>query len=155
MFLKKKYFFMVFSPLLMLSCTNPKSLDFTGFENFQVQPISFTNSKISFGIGIFNPNAFDIRVNHLRADVELAGAHLGNYEMDSLVTLPGNQSFILPVELVVKNGTLISNMLGVLAGDSIAYSLAGKVKAGRKIGMTEIPFTYSGHLSQKDFNTKW
>ena len=136
----------------MVSCQKPQGLNFTGFQNFQLQPLSFTNSKISFGIGIFNPNAFDIKVNHLQADVQLAGSNLGNYKMDSLVTLPGNQAFVLPVELVVKNGALLSNMLGIFAGDSIAYSLVGRVRAGRKIGMAEIPFSYSGHLSQKDFN---
>ena len=136
----------------MVSCQKPQGLNFTGFQNFQLQPLSFTNSKISFGIGIFNPNAFDIKVNHLQADVQLAGSNLGNYKMDSLVTLPGNQAFVLPVELVVKNGALLSNMLGIFAGDSIAYSLVGRVRAGRKIGMAEIPFSYSGHLSQKDFS---
>ena len=66
--------------------------------------------------------------------------------------LKANQPFQFPVQLVVKNGTLISNILGIVAGDSIPYSLSGKVKAGRKIATAEIPFSYSGHLTQKDFN---
>jgi len=149
--IKMKYAFLI-CLLAMLSCKKPQGLQFTGFQNFRVQPLSFTNSKISLGIGVFNPNTFDIKVDHLLAEIKLAGSNLGNYQMDSLITLHANQPFVLPVELVVKNGALLSNMLTVIAGDSIPYSLSGKVRAGRKIGMAEIPFSYSGQLTQKDFN---
>lgn len=143
--------FIVCFAAIAVSCSTPKGLNFTGFENFQVQPLSFTNSRVSFGIGVFNPNSFDIRVNHLDAQIKLAGSNLGKYQLDSLVTLHGKKQLVLPVELVIKNGALLSNILSVIAGDSVAYTLIGKVKAGRKIGMAEIPFSYSGHLSQKDF----
>ena len=153
MFLKRPFFFLLLSFLLtgLYSCKKPKDISFTGFENFQLQPISFASSKVSFGVGIFNPNDFDIKVKYLQADIQLSGNNLGSYQKDSLFVIPRNQAFVLPVELTVKNSTLLGNMFGVLTGDSISYSLAGKVKAGKKI-MAEIPFTYSGHLSQKDFN---
>lgn len=135
-----------------LSCRKPQGLQFTGFSNFNIQPLSFTNSKISLGIGVYNPNNFDIKVSHVDAEIELAGSKIGNYRLDSIVMLPANSPFTMPVELTVGNGVLLGNALGLLSGDSIPYSLSGKVKAGVKIGTAEIPFTYSGHLSQKDFN---
>lgn len=134
----------------LYSCQKPKDITFTGFENFQLEPLSFASSKISFGVGIFNPNEFDIKVKYLQADIQLSGSSLGSYQKDSLFIIPRNQAFVLPVELTVKNSLLLGNALGMLTGDSVNYSLVGKVKAGKKI-MTEIPFTYSGHLSQKDF----
>jgi LEA14-like dessication related protein len=153
---------MIFKPLLklfaaasllvLISCNKPKGLEFTGFQKFNVEPLSFVNSRISLGIGVFNPNNFDVKVDHVDADISLAGKSIGSYQLDSTVYLKANQPFVMPVQLVVKNGTLISNILGIVAGDSIPYSLSGKVKAGRKIATAEIPFSYSGHLTQKDFN---
>jgi LEA14-like dessication related protein len=138
--------------LALLACNKPKGLQFKGFQDFDVKPLSFANSRVSFGISVYNPNNFEIRINHLDAAISLAGNSIGNYQLDSLITLPASQPFVLPVQLVVKNGALISNVLSVMAGDSLPYSLSGKVRAGRKIGMAEIPFSYSGHLSQNDFN---
>ena len=155
MFIKIKSTPLVLISLLALaSCQQPQGLKFNGFQDFEVKPLSFTNSRVSFGIQVFNPNNFEVRVNHVEADIKLAGSRLGNYQMDSLLTLPANQSFVMPVQLVVKNGSLISNILSVMAGDSLPYTLAGKVRAGRKIAMAEIPFSYSGHLSQSDFNNQ-
>lgn len=155
MFLKNKIGYLLLAGLLVITaCQKPKGLQFNGFQDFDVKPLSFTNSRVSFGLSVFNPNSFDIKVNHLQADVKLAGSSLGNYQLDSLITLPASQGFILPVSLVVKNGDLIGNMLSVIAGDSLPYSLSGKVRAGRKIGMAEIPFSYSGQISQKDFNLR-
>ena len=153
MFLKNKLTYLLLVGLTaILSCQKPQGLKFTGFQDFDVKPLSLTNSKVSFGVGVFNPNKFDIRINHVEAGITLAGSNLGNYQMDSLITLPANQAFVLPIQLVVKNGSLISNMLSVISGDSLPYSLSGKVRAGRKIAMAEIPFSYSGQLSQNDFN---
>lgn len=140
-------------PLFILcACQKPQGLQFTGFSNFSFAPVSFTNSRISLGIGVFNPNHFDIKVGHVEADINLAGTPVGRYQLDSTFLLKGGEPFVLPVTLTVKNSTLLGNAFGLLAGDSIPYSLNGRVKAGRKIAMAEIPFTYSGHLSQKDFN---
>ncbi|MES2647162.1 MAG: LEA type 2 family protein [Bacteroidota bacterium] len=142
-------------PVLFLAfsaCNKPKGLQFKGFQDFDVKPLSFTNSRVSFGISVFNPNKFDIRINHLDAAISLAGNSIGVYQLDSLITLPASQPFVLPVQLVVKNGALLSNVLSVVAGDSLPYTLSGKVRAGRKIAMAEIPFSYSGHLNQNDFN---
>ena len=155
MFLKNKIGHLLLVCLLATAaCQKPKGLQFNGFQDFDVKPLSFSNSRVSFGISVFNPNSFDIKVNHLQADIKLAGNSLGNYQMDSLITLPASQAFVLPVALVVKNGALLGNMLSVMAGDSLPYSLSGKVRAGRKIGMAEIPFSYSGQISQKDFSLR-
>ncbi len=138
--------------LLTAACKKPQALQFTGFNNFSVQPLSFTSSKISLGIGVFNPNGFDIKVTHVDADIVLAGSNLGKYTLDSTFLLKANAPFSMPVQLTVKNGAILSNALGLFSGDSVAYSLTGTVRAGRKIATLEIPFTYSGHLTQKDFH---
>jgi LEA14-like dessication related protein len=138
---------------LGFGCSQPKGLEFTGFRNFNIQPVSFLNSKIGLEIGVFNPNKFDIRVDKVEADISLSGTHVGKYRLDSGFMIPANASFSMPVELNVKNSALVGNALGILSGDSIPYSLSGKVRAGRKIATAEIPFTYSGRLTQNDFNS--
>ncbi len=134
------------------SCKKPQDLSFTGFRQFRVEPLSFSSSKISCEVGVHNPNSFSVKVKHVEAAVSVAGNFIGDYLLDSTIILPANQPYFIPVQMEVKNGTLLSNVLSVLAGDSIPYTLTGKVKGGRKVAMVELPFSYSGHLSQKDFN---
>ena len=139
--------------LFSVACKKPQGLNFTGFKNFQVQPLSFSSSRISCEVGVFNPNDFTIKVKHLDAAIMLAGKSLGEYRIeDTTLLLPGKQPFYLPIQLEVRNSALLGNMLSVMSGDSIPYSLTGNVKAGRKVATIDIPFTYSGKLSQKDFN---
>ena len=150
----KRIILLASAPLLLIlsSCNKPRGLEFTGFEKFSIEPVSFVTSKINVGIGVFNPNSFDVKVDRIDADINLAGKSIGKYLLDSTILLKGNQPFVFPVQLEVRNGSLLTNILGIVAGDSIPYSLSGKVRAGRKIATAEIPFSYSGHLSQKDFN---
>ena len=89
---------------------------------------------------------------YLEADLAVAGKHLGNYLLDSVVVLPAGGDFYLPIQLEVKNASLLTNSLSVLLGDSIPYTVIGKVRGGRKNLMTEMPFSYSGHLTSNDFH---
>jgi LEA14-like dessication related protein len=142
----------VFLTIFMAACHKPQGLDFTGFRQFNVQPLSFSTSRISCEVGVYNPNNFSIKVKHLETSIMLADKALGEYRIeDTTILLEPKQPFYLPIQLEVSNGALLSNMLSVMSGDSIPYTLAGKVRAGRKIATAEIPFSYSGRLSQKDF----
>jgi LEA14-like dessication related protein len=144
-------FFIAFS-LFLMACNKPQGLDFTGFRQFNVQPLSFTTSRISCEVGVYNPNNFSIKVKHLETSIMLADKAIGEYHIDdTTILLEPKQPFYLPVQLEVSNGALLSNMLSVIAGDSIPYTLTGKVRAGRKIATVEIPFNYSGKLSHGDF----
>jgi len=138
--------------ILATSCQKPEGLKFTGFRNFALTPLSLSNSKVSCEVGVHNPNRFDVNVKHLEAELAVSGKHLGNYLLDSVVVLPRGGDFYLPIELEVKNASLLTNSLSVLLGDSIPYTVIGKVRGGRKNLMTEMPFSYSGHLSSKHFN---
>ena len=141
-----------FGLLVFTSCQKPEGLKFTGFRNFELTPLSVSSSKVRCEVGVHNPNRFDVNVKHLEADLAVAGKHLGNYLLDSVVVLPAGGDFYLPIQLEVKNASLLTNSLSVLLGDSIPYTVIGKVRGGRKNLMTEMPFSYSGHLSGKDFN---
>jgi hypothetical protein len=141
-----------FGLLLLASCQKPEGLKFTGFRNFEVMPLSLSSSKIRCEVGVHNPNRFDISVKHLEANLALSGKNLGNYLLDSTVLLPAGGDFYLPILLEVKNASILSGGLSVLLGDSIPYTVIGKVRGGRKKIMTEMPFSYSGQLSSKDFH---
>jgi LEA14-like dessication related protein len=141
-----------FGLIFLTSCQKPEGLKFTGFRNFEVMPLSLSSSKISCEVGVHNPNRFDISVKHLEANLALSGKSLGNYLLDSTVLLPAGGDFYLPILLEVKNASILTNGLSVLLGDSIPYTVVGKVRGGRKKIMTEMPFSYSGQLSSKDFH---
>ncbi len=82
----------------------------------------------------------------------LSGKHLGDYQLDSSLLLPPASVYYFPVQLEVKNGSLISSTLAVIAGDSLPYTLKGRVTGGRKVATTAMDFDYSGFLTQKDFH---
>jgi LEA14-like dessication related protein len=141
-----------FGLLLLSSCQKPEGLKFMGFRNFELMPLSLSSSKIRCEVGVHNPNRFDVNVKHLEADLAVSGKHLGYYLLDSVVVLPAGGDFYLPIQMEVKNSSLLTNSISVMLGDSIPYTVIGKVRGGRKKLMTEMPFSHSGHLTSNHFH---
>lgn len=136
--------------LLLTSCTTFKTLEYNGLSNWKFKVHSLTQSEIAATVAVFNPNKYPIRIKYLEADVIVNGDNWGKYVLDSLMVLPALQMAQLPFSMRIKNGQLINAGLAVASGNTIPYTLQGKIKGGRKTITAVVPFLHSGTLSDKD-----
>lgn len=137
--------------LLMPSCKKPQDVEWLGFRHFQFLPKSFTESQLSFEMGVKNPNPYAIKVKNIQADLLIGGSPVTKYQLDSLVEIPSNQPYYLPVTVQLSNSFLLSQALALLTGDSLNYQVSGRIRAGRGGATLSFPFDQKGKISPNIF----
>ncbi len=145
------YFLLIFiSSSLLIGCEPFKSPEFIGLNDWKLEPKSFFESKLAVKVKLFNPNKHKIVVKRMEADILVNGLNLSSYKLDSTFEVPGNAEFIFPVELKLNNSYLLSGLSGLTSGKEIPYQFKGKIRGMYRSITAEVPFVYSGSLSDKE-----
>ncbi len=135
---------------LLTSCNSFQSLEYRGVSEWKVQAKSFAESKLSANIKVFNPNKYRVTVKRIEADILVNGSKWSNYLLDSSFMVPAQSEFTLPVNLRVKNASLLTGVSTLAAGKELMYELKGKIKGTFRSITAEVPFTYQDKFSEED-----
>jgi LEA14-like dessication related protein len=74
----------------------------------------------------------------------LDGRHIGQFSIDTLVSIPGNSNFTLPVKLQVDMKKVLKNSLTALFNNEITVKVAGTAKLGKGGLYIRYPIKYEG-----------
>lgn len=137
--------------LLTISCRQPKSLQYRDVQNFNMESFGLGSSVISADVKFYNPNNFKMKLKKAEMEISVNGKYIGKSTLDTLMFIPKNDSFYLPVKLNVDIKTLISNSLGSLFSNEIDLKMEGKARLGKGIFFFNFPFSYQGKQKFKLF----
>lgn len=128
--------------VLLLSCANPRDLEYQDVKNFRLLEMSM-NPKVGMDVQFYNPNKFGMTMKDADIDLYLNGKLVGNAKLANIYEVPANDTFLLPVNLTADLQQVLPNALAIIANNSIDVELKGHVKAGRGV-FVNIPISYKG-----------
>lgn len=138
----KKCIFLLGCVLAIMSCSPPRALEYRTFHNLSVKSLGFDKSTISLDLEYYNSNNFGLQLKQTDLDVYVDGNLLGHSLTDTLVSIPRNSTFIIPVKFDVNMKNAFKNALSTLMGKEVLIRLSGKIKAGKGKVFMSIPVEY-------------
>lgn len=104
--------------------------EFIDVENIRVGGQGKLNS-LSGDIRLFNPNKYNLALKSGNLDIYIEDRLLGKTALDSLIKIPGLDTFLIPVKIDLQTKDLLSNALSLAFKDSLKVRLEGKLTVGR------------------------
>ncbi len=138
------YLSVVFFSFFLPSCRSIKSPDFVGIENPRLQSLDLNESTLAMDLRYFNPNKSRLKLKEAVGDAYIDGVMLGHFNMDTLINIPANEEFILPVKLKVDMKNVLKNSLATFLKNEVMIKLDGKAKVGKGSIFIRYPILYEG-----------
>ena len=128
--------------LTIASCSAPKALEYKTYHNFSIQKLGFNSSAIKLDLEYYNPNNFGMQLRNSDLDIFIDGNLLGHSSFDTIITIPRNNTFILPVKFDVDMQNIFKNAWNTLTGKEVVVRLTGKLKIGKANVFMSLPVNY-------------
>ncbi|MBL7719337.1 MAG: LEA type 2 family protein [Flavipsychrobacter sp.] len=129
--------------IVMLSgCAQPKDLEYRGFRNIRINTVGFSKTQLGADIQLYNPNGYPLVFKSALADVFLDNQKIGNVTLDTTLTIPRKDTFLVPVVLDANLGGALGNLVQALGRKEVTIRFTGTVKAGRNGVFVNIPINY-------------
>ena len=144
----KTYFFssggIVLLAVVNFSCASLKEPDFKGLDNVRVGRFGLNESTLTLDLHYFNPNKISLKLKEAEGDAWMDGNLLGHFTVDTLVTIPANDNFNLPVKLKVDMKKVFQNSLTAFLAREVMIRIEGKAKLGKGGMYIRYPIRYEG-----------
>jgi LEA14-like dessication related protein len=134
-----------------VGCGKPQSLQYLNVQNFNVVSFGLGSSVITADVKFYNPNNFRMKLKRAEMDISVNDKYVGKSTLDTLMIIPKNDSFYIPVRLSVDIKTLLSNSLNSLFSNEINLKMEGKARLGKGGFFFNFPFSYQGKQKFKLF----
>lgn len=132
------------SAFFLLSCGQVKEPDFKKIENIRVSKMGLRESSLTLDLCYFNPNNIRIKLKSAEGDAWIENNFIGHFIIDSLIQIPANGDFRLPVKLKVDMSKVLKNSLIALLAKETIIKVEGKARVGKGFVYINYPIRYEG-----------
>ena len=136
--------FLLTSAFFLFSCGSVKEPDFKSIENVRISKFGLNESTLSLDLRYFNPNKFRVKLQNAEGDAWIENNFLGHFSMDTLIKIPANGEFSLPVKLQVDMGKIFKNSLVAFLAKEVVIKVEGKARLGKGFVFINYPIRYEG-----------
>jgi len=142
-------FLLIALSMLLIGCSSAVKKPTITLADIRIAEMTRDTLGLTVGLKVDNPNAVELTLSNIRADLFLADAPIGKAEsMQSRVTLPPSGSVTLPLRLNLELKTLPEavrrSVINMAAGGGVPYRVNGSVTTFN--GLLDIPFNHTGSL---------
>ena len=130
--------------LLTVSCSKPKGFDYMGFEHVKVLSWGLKESVVGFDVKLFNPNKYGMQLKQANVDIHLNGTYLGHSDLDTLLHIPANDTFYVPVKMTVETNSAIQGLMASAQDTAVIIKIEGKARIGKGGMFFNYPIKYEG-----------
>ena len=92
----------------------------------------------------FNPNRSRLKLKSAQGDAWIENNYLGHFTIDSLIHIPANGDFRLPVKLQVDMNKFFKNYLLTFLAKEVTIKVAGRARVGKGFIFINYPIRYEG-----------
>lgn len=141
-----KFFWIIGVSMLpgLVSCKALKEPDFRGIENVKVSRFGLQESTLNLDLHYFNPNKSALTLKKAEGDAWLDGSLLGHFTIDTLIKIPANADFRMPVTLQMNMKKFLQNSTALLLKNEVTLKVEGKAKVGKAGVFINYPIRYEG-----------
>lgn len=128
----------------LASCKQPQIPEYQAFENFSISKIGLSETVVTADLKYYNPNSYALSLKHADLDIAINDRPVGKSILDTLISIPRQDTFYLPVSMKVNVKQLFNNALSLLLNNEIDVKVTGSVKLGKSGVYFNMPVNYSG-----------
>ncbi|MDZ4793010.1 MAG: LEA type 2 family protein [Bacteroidota bacterium] len=128
----------------MASCGQVKEPDFKRIENVRISKMGLSESTLTLDLHYYNPNKFRLKIKEAEGDAWIENTLLGHFTIDTMVHIPANGEFRLPVKLQVDMGKILKNSLLAFLAKEVMIRLEGNARLGKGLVYINYPIRYEG-----------
>lgn len=103
-----------------------------------------SESSLTLDLYYFNPNRSRLKLKSAEGDAWIENNYLGHFAIDSLIHIPANGYFILPVKLQVDMSKILKNSFLTLLSKEIVVKIEGTARVGKGFIFINYPIRYEG-----------
>lgn len=128
----------------LIGCKKPLIPEYQAFENFSISKMGLSESVVSADLKYYNPNGYALDLKGADLDIRINDRPVGKSVLDTLITIPRQDTFYLPVKMKVNMKQLFSNAISLLMNNEVDVKVNGTVKLGKSGVFFNMPVNYSG-----------
>jgi LEA14-like dessication related protein len=134
----------IFSLFLLSSCGKMEEPVFKSIDNVQVNMLGLRSSRMTFDMQCFNPNKTRASLKEAEGEAWLDSSYLGHFHVDTVVSIPSNSNFTVPVKLDVDMKYLLKYSLFGLKNEEVLLTVKGNARVGKGGIYKKFPLNYEG-----------
>lgn len=146
----KKIVFAIMLAIILVSCGKMKDPVFKGIENVRMNGLGIDASSVMLDIRYMNPNKFKGQLTQAEGDAWMDSIYLGHFTVDSIVMIPANSDFLVPVKLAVDIKQMLKHSLTAFLNQDVLLRITGKARAGKSGFYKNFSLNYVGRQNLKE-----
>lgn len=128
----------------LLSCKQIREPDFKGIDNLRTTRLSSSQTTLMLDMHYFNPNSTKLNLKKADGYAWLDGNLLGKFAVDTMIRIPANADFRLPVTLELEMKNVLKNSMSALLKKEVILKIEGKARLGKSGFYINYPVNYEG-----------
>ena len=133
---------LLFVILLLTACSEPQSFEFKGLQDIQLEKLTMGKNIIRANIKYYNPNSFSLVLKQIDCKVLLNNGKFTQLKLDTNLTIPANQDFLLPAQLEFQMSDLVKNSMELLLNKPVKLNITGNATLSKGIFTKTVPIAY-------------
>ncbi|MDP4264544.1 MAG: hypothetical protein Q8941_18585 [Bacteroidota bacterium] len=130
---------------LLASCGKMEEPVFNNIGNVRVNKLGIGQSVVTLDMQYFNPNHSKAKLKEAEGDTWLDSTYIGHFHVDSMVNIPANANFTVPVKLDVDMKYLLKYAAsGFKSDQEVLVTVKGRARAGKSGFYKNFPINYEG-----------
>ena len=138
------FLLLIFPAFFLFSCGQIKQPDFRGIENVRMSKVGLKDSILFLDLHYFNPNNARLKLKSAEGDAWMEENSLGHFTIDTMIQVPANGDFWLPVKLQLDMNKILKNSLVALLAKEVTIKVEGKARVGKGPVFINYPIRYEG-----------
>ena len=119
--------------------------------NFNVQEIKIFESVFTIEMRVFNTNEVPLEIKGLNCDLELNGKRLATGVANVQINIPSYETALIPMTLYSSVLDVVTVLRGLAKTEKLEYKLTGRLRLGKGVMPSTIPFKSTGEMPLKEF----
>jgi len=140
--MKQFNFGLLFIMLLLTACSAPKSFEFKGLQDIQLEKLTMGKNKIRANIKYYNPNTFSLVLKQIDCKVLMNDGQFTQLKLDTNFIIPPNQEFLIPAQLEFQMSDLVKNSMELLLNKPVKLNIKGNATLSKGIFTKTVPIEY-------------
>ncbi|MEO5945820.1 MAG: LEA type 2 family protein [Chitinophagaceae bacterium] len=134
----------------LTSCGSIKDPEFQRIENIRFGKLGLTESILNLDILYLNPNKTRLKLKSAEGEAWLDNTYLGRFIIDTLIKIPANDLFRLPVKLQVDMSKIVQSSVLAFLNPEVVIKINGKARVGKGFIYINYPIKYEGKQNLRE-----
>ena len=117
------------------------------FRGLRLNSIGLGGAAVDVVVDVYNPNSFELGVDHFSYDLTVENVHFGEGETDAPISVEGHGTANVRLPLHVNWSRLGDVGRGALQTGSVNYGVSGELTVATGFGRRRIPYSKAGRFS--------